>query len=119
MLATACLLLANKSLRARVGSARPRRREELLRAAYGVQFRGRAVEKGTAEAAKWEGKLATAELEVLTALGFDVHVTDPFEALEHQRREQVGVVLVGQGLDWTFNYVVFLFFLFCGGCFPG
>lgn len=47
VLATACLLLANKSLRARVGSARPRRREELLRAAYRVQFRGRAVEKGT------------------------------------------------------------------------
>ena len=90
VLATACLLLANKSLRARVGSARPRRREELLRAAYGVQFRGRTVEKGTAEAVKWEGKLTTAELEVLVALRFDVHLTDPFEALDQQRGQQVG-----------------------------
>lgn len=89
VLATACLLLANKSLRARVGSARPRRREELLRTAYGVQFRGRSVEKGTAEAAKWEAKLAAAELEVLTALGFDLHLTDPFEALDSQRDQQV------------------------------
>lgn len=92
VLATACLLLANKSLRARVGSARPRRREELLRAAYGVQFRGRMVEKGTAEAAKWEGKLAAAELEVLAALGFDVHLTDPLEALDHQRAQNVSAV---------------------------
>lgn len=90
VLATACLLLANKSLRARVGSAKPRRREELLRAAYGVQFRGRTVEKGTVEAVKWEGKLATAELEVLVALRFDVHLTDPFGALDQQRGQQVG-----------------------------
>lgn len=90
VLATACLLLANKSLRARVGSARPRRREELLRAAYGVQFRGRSVEKGTAEAAKWEAKLAAAEQEVLTALGFDLHLTDPLEALNTQRDQEVG-----------------------------
>lgn len=89
VLATACLLLANKSLRARVGSTRPRRREELLRAAYGVQFRGRAVEKGTAEVLKWEGKLAAAELEVMVALGFDVQLTDPFEALQQQRTQQV------------------------------
>lgn len=89
VLATACLLLANKSLRARVGVARPRRREELLRAAYGVQFRGRAVEKGTAEVVKWEGKLAAAELEVMVALGFDLHLADPFEALDQQRRQQV------------------------------
>ncbi|CAM9641707.1 unnamed protein product, partial [Ectocarpus fasciculatus] len=89
VLATACLLLANKSLRARVGVARPRRREELLRAAYGVQFRGRAVEKGTAEVVKWEGKLAAAELEVMVALGFDLHLADPFEALDQQRRQQL------------------------------
>ena len=94
VLATACLLLANKSLRARVGSAKPRRREELLRAAYGVQFRGRTVEKGTVEAVKWEGKLATAELEVLVALRFDVHLTDPFEALDQQRGQQVGLFVV-------------------------
>lgn len=91
VLATACILLANKSLRARVGSARPRRREELLRAAYGVQFRGRTVEKGTAEALKWEGKLAAAELEVLLALGFDLHLTDPLEALDHQLGEKVSL----------------------------
>lgn len=89
VLATACLLLANKSLRTRVGSSRPRRREELLRSAYGVQFRGRAVERGTAEAIKWEGKLAAAELEVLTALGFDVHITDPLEVLDQQRAQKV------------------------------
>lgn len=89
VLATACLLLANKSLRARVGSAKPRRREELLRAAYGVQFRGRTVEKRTAETAKWEAKLSAAELEVLTALRFDVHLTDPFEALDQQRAQHV------------------------------
>lgn len=89
VLATACLLLANKSLRARVSSARPRRREELLRAAYGVQFRGRAVEKGTAEVLKWEGKLAAAELEIMVALGFDVHLSDPFDGLDLQRKQQV------------------------------
>lgn len=89
VLATACLLLANKSLRARVSSARPRRREELLRAAYGVQFRGRAVEKGTAEVLKWEGKLAAAELEIMVALGFDVHLSDPFDGLDQQRKQQV------------------------------
>lgn len=94
VLATACLLLANKSLRARVGLARPRRREELLRAAYGVQFRGRAVEKGTTEVLKWEGKLAAAELEVMVALGFDVQLTDPFEELHQQRKQQVGDVVV-------------------------
>lgn len=94
VLATACLLLANKSLRARVGLARPRRREELLRAAYGVQFRGRAVEKGTAEVLKWEGKLAAAELEVMVALGFDVQLMDPFEELHQQRKQQVGDVVV-------------------------
>lgn len=96
VLATACLLLANKSLRARVSSARPRRREELLRAAYGVQFRGRAVEKGTAEVVKWEGKLAAAELEVMVALGFDVYLADPLQALDQQRKQQVdrGVVVV-------------------------
>lgn len=89
VLATACLLLANKSLRARVGLAKPRRKEELLRAAYGVQFRGRTVDKRTAETAKWEAKLSAAELEVLTALGFDVHLTDPFEALDQQRAQHV------------------------------
>jgi len=96
VLATACLLLANKSLRARVSSARPRRREELLRAAYGVQFRGRAVEKGTAEVVKWEGKLAAAELEVMVALGFDVYLSDPLQALDQQRKQQVdgGFVVV-------------------------
>ena len=104
VLATACLLLANKSLRARVGSTRPRRREELLRAAYGVQFRGRAVEKGTAEVVKWEGKLAAAELEVLVALRFDVHLTDPFEALDQQRGQQVGVV--DDGVDVVVVVVV-------------
>eukprot|EP00752_Nemacystus_decipiens_P004070 g3725.t1 len=88
VLATACLLLANKSLRARVSSARPRRREELLRAAYGVQFRGRAVEKGTAEVLKWEGKLIAAELEIMVALGFDVHLSDPFDGLDQQRKQQ-------------------------------
>lgn len=72
-----------------MGSSRPRRREELLRSAYGVQFRGRAVERGTAEAIKWEGKLAAAELEVLTALGFDVHITDPLEVLDQQRVQKV------------------------------
>lgn len=93
VLATACLLLANKSLRARVSSARPRRREELLRAAYGVQFRGRAVEKGTAEVLKWEGKLAVAELEIMVALGFDVHLSDPFDALDQQRKQQVNALM--------------------------
>eukprot|EP00903_Cladosiphon_okamuranus_P016857 g15545.t1 len=88
VLATACLLLANKSLRARVSSARPRRREELLRAAYGVQFRGRAVEKGTTEVLKWEGKLAAAELDIMVALGFDVHFSDPFDGLDLQRKQQ-------------------------------
>lgn len=91
VLATACLLLANKSLRARVSSARPRRREELLRAAYGVQFRGRTVEKGTAEVLKWEGKLAAAELEIMVALGFDVHLSDPCDGLDQQRKQQVFV----------------------------
>lgn len=93
VLATACLMLANKSLRARMGSARPRRREELLRTAYSVQFRGRSVEKGTAEAAKWEAKLAAAEREVLIALGFDLHITDPLEALHVQRKQQVSAPL--------------------------
>lgn len=60
-----------------------------MRSAYGVQFRGRAVERGTAEAIKWEGKLAAAELEVLTALGFDVHITDPLEVLDQQRVQKV------------------------------
>lgn len=92
VLATACLLLANKSLRARVTSSRPRRREELLRAAYGVQFRGRAVEKGTAEVLKWEGKLAVAEMEIMVALGFDVHFSDPFDVLDQQRLQQVKAV---------------------------
>ena len=106
VLATACLLLANKSLRARVSSARPRRREELLRAAYGVQFRGRAVEKGTAEVVKWEGKLAAAELEVMVALGFDVYLADPLQALDQQRKQQVhgGVACVA---------VLLLFYIAC------
>lgn len=94
VLATACLLLANKSLRARVSSARPRRREELLRAAYGVQFRGRAVEKGTTEVMKWEQKLAAAELDVMVALGFDVYLADPLQALDQQRKQQVNVDVV-------------------------
>ncbi|CAM9398132.1 unnamed protein product, partial [Phaeothamnion confervicola] len=81
--ASACLILANKAMRARVPAAvaRPLRAVALLSAAYAVQFPGRGMDRNSDDAKRWQAKVLAAEHCVLASLDFDLFMPEPLRML--------------------------------------
>ncbi len=80
-LATACLRIAGKTLRARVPFGRAPKTSTLLRVSYAEQFPGKTFPQGTKEAKQWDAGLLRCERFVQAACTFDFQLNDPFVAM--------------------------------------
>ncbi len=81
-LATACLRIAGKTLRARVPFGRAPKTSTLLCESYGEQFPGKTFLQGTKEAEQWGARLLRCESFVEAACAFDLYLNDPFAAMK-------------------------------------
>ncbi len=81
-LATACLRIAGKTLRARVPFGRAPKTSKLLCISYGEQFPGKTFLQGTKEAEQWDARLLRCESFVQAACSFDLQLNDPFASMK-------------------------------------